>query len=196
MSMPRIIIGLVCILGIMITIPILLAWSGSRRRLRVPRQAGGVAVLRMPGGHFAILSAIAFAPFAAIAGMALGVTWDPGAEANRWILGGVMGLAGLGAGGYLLLLEFRGCLRLDERTVVKVGALGSRRLAWSEVVRLDFNPINHWFFLTGQDGKTIYFAEGLHGIADFAELALAHLPRPVVDASPHAVEALRDLIAM
>jgi hypothetical protein len=196
MPLSRIIIGLVTILAIMITIPILLAWSGSRRRLRVPRQAGGVAVLRMPGGHFAILAAVAFAPFAAISGMALGVTWDPGAEANRWILGGVMGLAGLVAGGYLLLLELRGCLRLDDQAVVKVGALRSRRLAWSEVARLTFNSVNHWFFLTGPDGRTIYFAEGLHGIADFAELALAHLPKPVLEANPNAVEALHDLVAM
>jgi hypothetical protein len=193
--MTRVVIGLLIIVAIMVTIPVLLAWSGSRRRLRVPRQ-GGVAELRMPRGHWAILASIAFLPFAAISGMALLVDWPAGAESNRWILGGVMGLAGLLGGGYLLALEVRGCLRLDEHGVEKVGALRRRRLAWSEVARLSFNPVNNWFFLTGLDDRTVYFAEGLDGIADFAEVALARLPRTVLQASPDATEALQELAAI
>jgi hypothetical protein len=34
--------------------------------------------------------------------------------------------------------------------------------------------------------------EGSNGLGDFAELALAHLPKPVLEASPEAVEALED----
>jgi hypothetical protein len=190
--MTRIIIGLVTIVVIMITIPILLAWSGSRRRLHVP-PVGGVVVLRMPRGHWALLAVIAVMPFAAISGLALGVDWSPGGEANRWGLGIVMGLAGLLGGGYLLALELRGCLKLDDRSVEKVGAIRSRRMAWSEVARLTFNPVNNWFFLTGPDGRTIYFAEGLDGIADFADFALARLPRAVLEASPEATEVLQEL---
>jgi hypothetical protein len=190
--MTRIILGLALIIAIMVAIPVLLAWSISRRKLRVARQ-GGLAVLRMPRGHWAILSVIAFLPFAAISALAFFVDWSPGAESNRWGLGGFMGLAGLISGGYLMLLEVRGSLRLDERSIEKVGAVRSRRLAWAEVARLSFNPVNHWFFLTGQDGRTIYFAEGLDGIGDFAEVALARLPRPVLEASPDAREALEEL---
>ena len=36
---------------------------------------------------------------------------------------------------------------------------------------------------------------GLDGIAEFAELALARIPKPVLDANPDAVEGLRELAA-
>jgi hypothetical protein len=190
--MLRIVLGLLVGVALMIAIPILLAWSGSRRRLRVPEE-GGIHLLRMPRGHWALLAVVALLPFAAISGLALLSDWSPGYQGSRWVLGGVMGLAGLLWGGYLAALEVRGGLRLDEQGIVKVGALGRHHLAWSDVSRLTFNPVHNWFFLTGPDRRLIYFAEGLDGIATFAELALAHLPRPVLEASPEAAEALREL---
>jgi hypothetical protein len=190
--MIKIVAGLSVVVIIMITIPILLAWSQSRRRLRVER-SGGAAVLRMPRGHWAILAVIAILPFATISVTAFLVAWQPGAETNGWILGGVMAAAGIVSGGYLLALEVRGAIRLDDASIQKTGALRRRLLAWGEVVRITFNPVNNWFFLTGPGGKTIYFGEGLDGIGTFAEYALKRLPPKVLEASPEAEQALQEL---
>jgi len=190
--MMKIVAGLAVVVVIMVTIPILLAWSQSRRRLRVEK-TGGAAVLRMPRGHWAILSVIAILPFATISTTAFLVTWQPGAETSGLILGAVMAAAGIISGGYLLALEARGCIRLDDARIEKVGAVKRRLVAWGEVVRITFNPVNNWFFLTGPGGKTIYFGEGLDGIGTFAEYALARLPPKVLEASPEAEQALQEL---
>lgn len=190
--MLRTIVGLLCVVIIMISIPILLTWSQSRRRLRV-EPVDGVVVLRMPRGHWALLSTIAILPFGALSITAFVVTWAPGSESNGWILGGVMGLAGALFGGYLLLLEARGRIRIDETAIRKFGAVGVRTLPWAEVLKVTFNPVNNWFFLTGPGGKTIYFGEGLDGIASFADLALRRLPPKVLEANPEAEEALQEV---
>jgi hypothetical protein len=192
--MSMVLIGLGGAVLLMIAIPVLLAWSGSRRRLRVER-VGGVAVLRMPRGHDAILAAIAILPCAAIAGVALAVRWAPGAESSGLVLGGFMALLGLASGGYLLALEVRGCIRVDDAAIEKVGAFTRRRSAWGDVAKVTFNPVNNWFFLTLAGGARLYVVEGLDGIADFADLALRHLPAEVLTASPEAAEALRELAA-
>ena len=190
--MIKILAGLGVVVVIMITIPILLAWSQSRRRLRV-EAPGGEAVLRMPRGHWAILSVIALLPFTTISVTAFLVAWQPGAETSGWILGGVMAAMGLVSGGYLLGLELRGRILLDEARIEKHGALGRRLFPWGEVERITFNPVNNWFFLTGPGGKTIYVGEGLDGIGTFAEFALRRLPPRVLEASPQAEEALQEL---
>jgi hypothetical protein len=188
----KIVAGLSVVVVVMITIPVLLAWSQSRRRLRV-EPVDGEAVLRMPRGHWAILSVIAILPFAIISIAAFVTEWQPGAEGSGLVLGGVMALAGLVSGGYLLALELRGCIRLGEAGIEKYGALGTRQVGWGEVARITFNPVNNWFFLTGPGGKTIYFGEGLDGIGTFADYALRRLPPKVLEASPEAEEALHEL---
>jgi hypothetical protein len=192
--MIRIVVPLVAGVALMIAIPILLAWSGSRRRLRVPAE-GGVHRLRMPRGHWALLALIAFLPFAAISTLAFFSTWSPGAEGGRLWLGGIMALAALGSGGALLSLERRGALLLDAQAIEQVGAAGRRRLAWSDVTKVTFNPVNNWFFLSAAGQRPVYFAEGLDGIATFAEVALARLPGAVLAACPDAAEALREVAA-
>lgn len=191
--MLRIVVGLSVMVVIMVTIPILLAWSQSRRRLRV-EPSGGAAVLRMPRGHWALLSTIAILPFATISITAFLVAWRPDAEGSGVILGVVMALAGLLSGGYLLALELRGRILLDDVRIEKIGAVGRRQVAWTEVAKITFNPVNNWFFLTGPGGKTVYFGEGLDGIATFAEYALRRLPPKVLEASPQAEEALQELV--
>lgn len=190
--MIKLLSGLAVVVVVMVTIPILLSWSRSRRRLRVERN-GGAAVLRMPRGHWAILAVIAILSFATISTTAFLVAWQPGAEADGWILGGGMALAGLIAGGYLVALEVRGSIRLDDAHILKTGAVRRRMVAWGEVVRITFNPVNNWFFVTGPGGKTIYFGEGLDGLGTFAEYALRRLPPKVLEASPEAEEALEEL---
>ena len=93
----------------------------------------------------------------------------------------------------MLLLEARGRIRVDEFSIEKVGALRRRRAAWNEIVKITFNPMNSWFFLTLARGGRLYVVDGLEGIADFAEIALRRLPREVLTASPDAEEVLRDL---
>lgn len=192
--MSRVLIGFAVLVAIMIAIPLLLAWSADRRRLRIGR-SGGAVVLRMPRGHYAILAAIAILPCFAFAGTALAVQWAPGAESNGRVLGLLMGGLGVLGGGYLLALELRQRIRVDEAAVEKIGAFMRRRAGWGEVAKLTHNPVNRWFFLTLSGGQRVYVPEGVDGIADFADLALAHLPPAVLAASPDAEEALRDYAA-
>jgi len=193
--MTKIVVGFVVIVLIMLAIPILLAWSGSRRRLRVPR-VGGVVVLRMPRGHNLILAMLAFLPFAAISGLAFAVTWKPGNEVNGWILGSVMAVAAVTASGYLVLLELRGCVKLDDQAIEKVGALTNRRAAWGEVEKLTFNTVNHWFFFTFRGCRRVYVTEAVDGICDFAEVVLRKVPPAILSASPDTLEALQELAGM
>jgi len=188
----KIAIGFGALVVVMLAIPLLLAWASSHRLPRVGR-TGGQVVLRMPRGHNLIMATLAFLPFGAIAAMSFLVTWRPGSETSGIILGVVMSMAGLTGGGYFLLQELRGCIRLDEAGLTRVGALGTRRVAWGEVARIDFNHVNHWFYLTLRGGGRVYVVEGLDGMRDFAELALACLPKAVLESSPLALEALQEL---
>ena len=190
--MSRIFIGFAVLVAIMLAIPLLLAWSAGRRRVRVGRSRGTVE-LRMPRGHYAILASIAILPCFGFAGTALAAAWAPGAEWNGPILALFMGGLGVAGGGYLLALELRYRIRVDEVAVEKTGAFRRRRAGWNEVAKVTHNPVNRWFFLTLASGQRVYVSEGMDGIADFAELALAHLPPAVLAASPDAEEALRDL---
>ncbi len=189
--MNKIVIGFIVVGLIMVAIPISLAWSGTRRRPRVER-VNGVAELRMPSGHWAILGVLAFLPGAAITGLAVAVEWAPGAEVGRWILATFFGVAALIASGYLVALEVRGRLRFSDTTIERFGAVSHLTARWGDVEKLTFNPMNNWFFMTLKTGQRIYVTEGTNGLADFGELALKHLPKPVLDASPEAVEALED----
>lgn len=192
--MTRVLSGFALIVVIMITIPVVLAWSQSRRRPRVDA-AGGTAVLRMPRGHWATMAVIAALPFIAISVAAFVVEWQPEAAGSGRVLGLVMALCAAAAAGWLLALEVRGCIRLDEAGIERVGPLRRRRVAWADVARVTFNPSNNWFFLTGPGGRTVYFGEGLDGIVTFAEYALRRLPPKVLEASPEAEEALQELAA-
>jgi hypothetical protein len=189
--MQKIIIGFVVVGLVMVGIPIALAWSGTRRRARVER-FDGVAELRMPRGYWAVLGVLALLPGAAISGLAVAVEWAPGAEVGRWILAVFFGVAGLAAGGYFFGLEARGRLRFSETLVERCGVFSRVTAGWSDVVKITFNPRNNWFFMTLASGRRVYVTDGASGLGDFAELALRHLPKAVLEASPEAVEALED----
>jgi hypothetical protein len=189
--MQKIVIGFVVVGLVMVGIPIALAWSGTRRRARVER-VDGVAELRMPRGHWAVLGVLALLPGTAISGLAVAVEWAPSAEVGRWVLAIVFAVAGLAAGGYLFGLEARGRLRFSETLVERCGVFSRLTASWSDVVKITFNPMNNWFFMTLASGRRVYVTEGASGLGDFAELALRHLPKAVLEASPEAVEALED----
>jgi hypothetical protein len=193
--MSKIFIGFLVVGAIMLIIPISLAWSGTRRRLRVKR-IDGVAELRMPPGHWTILGVLAFLPGAAITGLAVAVDWAPGAETGKWVLAIFFAVAALAASGYLFGLEARGRLRFSETAIEQQGVFKRVRAGWQDVVKITFNPMNNWFFLTLASGQRIYVTEGTNGLGDFGELALQHLPKAVLEASPEAVEALEDAATM
>jgi hypothetical protein len=176
---------------LMVAIPGLLAWSGSRRRRRVGL-TGGVLVLRMPRGHHALLGAIILAPCLGIAGMSFASQWKGHAD-DGLILGGIFLTAGALGAAFLLAMELRAALRLDAAGLERIGPLRRVRAAWSDVAAIDYNPHQQWFYLTLRSGRRLYVTGALDGIADFGEVALAHLPPPVLAACPDAAEALRDL---
>lgn len=189
--MNKIVFGFIAIAVVMIAIPVLLAWSGTRRRLRVER-VNGVAELRMPRGHWSVLGVLAFLPGAAITGLAVAVDWAPGAETGKWVLATFFAVAALAASGYLFGLEARGRLLFSESAIEKQGVFKRVTARWTDVAKVTFNPMNNWFFLTLTSGQRIYVTEGSNGLGDFGELALKHLPKAVLEASPEAVEALED----
>jgi hypothetical protein len=193
--MSKIFVGFAVIGVIMLVIPISLAWSGTRRRLRVER-VNGVAELRMPRGHWAILGVLAFLPGAAITGLSVAVDWAPGAETGKWVMATFFAVAALAASGYLFGLEARGRLRFSESAIEKQGVFKRVTARWTDVVKITFNPTNNWFFLTLASGQRIYVTEGSNGLGDFGELAPQHLPKAVLEASPEAVEALEDAASM
>jgi hypothetical protein len=193
--MSRLVIGFLLIGAIMLFIPIALAWSGTRRRARVGR-VNGVAELRMPRGHWAILGVLAFLPGAAITGFSVAVDWAPGAVVGKWVMAALFAAAGLAASGYLFGLELRGRLLFSETTIERHGVFNKLTARWTDVAKITFNPMNNWFFLTLATGQRIYVTEGTDGLGDFGELALKCLPKPVLEASPEAVEALEDAAGM
>jgi hypothetical protein len=192
--MLRIVAGLAGVTVVMFGVPALLAWIGSRRRLRVGR-TGGALVLRMPRGYFATLAAVVVLPCTAFVALALSASWKPGHEGTGRALAEVMGALALVGGGWLGALEARFRLRLDDITIERRGAFRTRRYRWRDVARITLNPVNAWFFLTLRSGERVWIVAGLEGIAEFAELALQRLPRPVLEANPDAAEGLRELAA-
>lgn len=190
--MVRSLVALAVLVAMVISVPALLARSRRRRRLRVER-VGGAAVLRMPRGHWALLSTVAAIPFAAITLPAALGAWSGGAGAGRWGPSAWLGAAGLLYAAYLMALEVRSSVRVDEAGLVKAGALGRRALAWDEVSRVTVDRAGRWFLLSGPGGRSVYVGAGLDGLATFADLALRRLPPRVLEASPPAEAALQAL---
>ena len=170
------------------------SWRAAKlRRPRVGRP-GGAAVLRMPPGHNLLLGVLALGPGGLLAAMSLTVQWKPGSEANGPILAAAVGLPTLAIASLLFAQEARQRIRVDDRGVERMGVFGSRRLSWEEVGGIAYNAQSRWFVLRGSAGR-VWIAETLDGIVDFAEIALARLPRRVLDESPDARDELRDLVA-
>jgi len=72
--------------------------------------------------------------------------------------------------------EFRERIRVDEAGIEWVGVIPRRRVPWREVARRTHNPVNHWFLLTAASGAHVWLWDDLHGIVDFAEMALRCSP--------------------
>ncbi len=163
--------------------------SGHPRAVR----RGGAVLLRPPRGRNAMLAGLALGPTLLV----VGVLVKLGGSAER---DGQFGLAlavGLLALGgwlvlWLLVAEFRQCVRVDARSIERVFAVTRLRVTWAEVERFRWNPAAGWFFIVAA-GAWLWVPAEFDGIADFAELALASLPPAVLLADPEARPALLEL---
>jgi len=71
-----------------------------------------------------------------------------------------------------------------------------RRVAWTEVERIEWRPIVKWLDLVPRGGGTaLHISPMLGGLAPFAELALRQVPAYVLAAKPEAVAALHAMAA-
>jgi hypothetical protein len=170
----------------------LMALSGPRRGVR----QDGMLVLRSPRHRFLVLGVLALLP-TLLVGLALAMPLLRAEAVNPFgaALVGAVVLAGLGASLWLFASEWRARIRVDDAGLERVGVATRRRFGWADVAKIVYNPTGPWFFLTVADGSHQWLPENLEGICDLAQLALARLPPAVLQANPHAREALEELAA-
>ncbi|HEY6002731.1 MAG TPA: PH domain-containing protein [Anaeromyxobacter sp.] len=168
------------------------------RRVRTPGRphvplSGGVLVMRVPKRNGILLGVCALFPAALLAAIATGAL---DSRSGGW-LGAVASVLAAAAAAAVALHQFVSAFRsrfvVDEFGLSRIGVLTRRRIRWSEVARLAFNPVNRWFFITTADGTHLWIPIDANGIGDFAAVALARLPRSTLSADAFARDALRDL---
>jgi hypothetical protein len=152
----------------------------------------GETVLRMRRWRYASLSTLALAPAAIITWIVLTLGPTPNDWAAVLLASGlVTGFVSTGL--WCLVAEFRACVRVDAGGMDWVGPLGHRAVPWGEVSRFAYNPVNHWFFITLEDGTHLWLWDDLNGIGVFARMALARLPPASLWSDPEAREVLHEL---
>jgi hypothetical protein len=156
------------------------------------RRQNGAAVLRPPRGRNAMLAGLALAPtlvlVAALARLGRGEAPSQSGLALAFTLVGLGGFIVV----WLLAAEFRQSLRVDATSLDRVFAVTHLKVSWSEVERITWNPTSRWFFLVAA-GAWLWVPVEFDGISDFAQLALASLPPPVLQSSVGARRALEEL---
>ncbi len=176
---------------LLVGVHFLLSWLASRRRVRIGR-AGGVAVLRQARGRNAVLGALALGPALLFAVLPFAMRESgPGGR----ILATATTLVALAVSGYFFAAEARKRVRVDEAAIDRIGVFTHRRLPWSDVAKIAYNPTSRWFFVVGRDGTRIWIYESFEGVGDFAELALSRLPPAVLAADASVREELAELAA-
>ena len=152
----------------------------------------GATVLRMRRWRYTSLSSLAFAPAAIVTWIVLTLGPTPNDWAAVLLASGLV-TACVATGAWCLAAEFRACVRVGAAGLDWVGVLGHRVVAWAEIARFAYNPVNHWFFITLTDGTHLWLWDDLTGIGFFAEIALARLPAASLRAEPDAREFLQEL---
>lgn len=158
---------------------------------RVPR-VGGVAVIRPPRLHHALLGLTAIPPTAIVGAFAW---WQ--LEAGQVTPAGIAALAltfsvGVAAFLWAMAAELRRHVRVDATGLAVQGVVKRRSIAWRDVARLRYNYGSGWFYVVGRQGGRVWIGEAWAGVGDFAELALEHVPAAIIDADPNTREALED----
>lgn len=172
----------------------LLRRRGPPARAHVPR-TDGLIVLRAPKRYGILLGVGLLFPAGLLGGMAVRAL--SAGSASRWDAAVIVAatVAALAAAALQFVAAFRNRFTVDDLGLSRVGVLTRRRIAWADVSRVVFNPMNRWFFITGADGVRVWVPVDLHGIGDFATVALARLPAAALAADALAREALEELAA-
>lgn len=165
---------------------------GRRPPLPAVRGADGAMVLRMRRWRYTSLSSLALAPAAIVTWIVLTLRPTPNDWAAVLLASGVVTTCAA-TGMWCLAAEFRACIRVGAAGLDWVGVLGHRMVAWAEITRFAYNPVNRWFFITLTDGTHLWLWDDLTGIGSFAEIALSHLPAASLRAEPDAREFLQEL---
>lgn len=156
------------------------------------RASDGATVLRMRRWRYTSLSSLALAPAAIVTWIVLTLRPTPNDWAAVLLASGLV-TAFVTTGMWCLAAEFRACIRVGTGGLDWVGVVGHRMVAWAEIARFAYNPVNHWFFITLVDGTHLWLWDDLTGIGFFAEIALSELPAASLRAEPDAREVLQEL---
>jgi hypothetical protein len=164
------------------------------RRAPAPGVRGpdGETVLRMRRWRYASLSSLALAPAGIITWIVLTLRPTPNDWAAVLLASGLV-TAWVATGLWCLAAEFRACVRVAPGGLDWIGVLGHRLVAWAEISRFAYNPVNHWFFITLMDGTHLWLWDDLTGIGFFAEIALSRLPPTALRGDPDARTVLEEL---
>lgn len=163
-------------------------------RLRGARE-GATVVLTPPRYRYAILAAMAFGPTLLVVVVAAAAARKEGLSAASVAVVALVVLLGLAVSGYFVLAERRMRVRVDESGVERIDPLRSRRVAWADVERIAYNGVSRWFYVAGPAGTKLWVPEGMAGIGDFAEAALARVRPEVLRGDDGTHDALEQLVS-
>jgi hypothetical protein len=169
------------------------ARKGAPRQLRAPR-TGGVATLRHRRGRWVSMALLALAPTALVTSVAIVFGRRSGGAAG-FAFAALVVTAGFAVTGWCLGNEFRRRTLVDDDGIDAIGVFTRKKVRWADVARFAYNAQYRWFFVVSRTGERLWIWEDLIGIGDFAELALAHLPRAVLGADRDAREVLDEIAA-
>jgi Bacterial PH domain len=163
-------------------------------RPHVPPVAG-VVVLRPPRRTAVMLGAMAALPAGLLAAIAVRA-WMGGVGRGGVgaVVAGALLMAAVSA--HQLAAAFRQHVVVNEWGIERVGVILRRHARWADVATVAYNPLHHWFYFTTVRRTRFWVSEELHGIGDFAAVALKRLPPAALEADPSAREQLEELSAL
>ena len=167
--------------------------ASPRVRAHVPL-SDGVLVLRPPRGQRIMLGLGALVPAAVLGALGARV-WAAGTGTAGRVAVAAAALLALAVALHQFLSAFRQRFVAHLAGLQCIGVATRREVRWSSVASVAYNPMHHRFFVTSADGSHVWIPEDLHGIGDFAALALRRLPPAALAADPLAREELEDLAA-
>jgi len=183
------VIGIVSMTAIMLGWRVFLVTKGVRAHVALK---DGAAVLRPPRGRNAMFAGLALAPVLILMAVLRLVGREAADSQVRVALTTLLVAVGGWLVIWLLAAEFRQHFRVDARTIERVFAVTRLRVRWSEVERITWNPRSRWFFMVAA-GAWLWVPVDFDGISEFASLALASLPAPVLTGADDARRQLEVL---